>query len=353
MKKERISEKNKIEGLKYALLADKIELPVLDITHPLFVSSINESKLASLLKDVEKKGEKRADGFQKMPSFIKSYFSKHSFVMADFLAREKTDAFLSGVSTLMLKLGPGLIGEGRDRFLDRLVAGGLGAITLRMRLRDICRCQADALVPQLRASRKSLCFFNIGGGTACDSLNTLILIRKEDPWLLENRTIEINVLDMDLFGAEFAERCVAALQSPGGHFNGLSISLRRIHYDWNDPAGLESLLAERRGWIQIGVSEGGLFEYGSDETILRTLNTMFDRTEPETTIVGSVMRDHASIDPGARAALKITKIKARMLGIDGLKNILASTRWKLERTIEGNPRYVIFALRKERASNGE
>jgi hypothetical protein len=186
MKKERISEKNKIEGLKYALLAGKIELPVLDITHPLFVSSINEAKLASLLKDVEKKGEKRAEGFQKMPSFIKSYFSKHSFVMADLLAKEKTDAFLSGVSTLMLKLGPGLIGEGRDRFLDRLVAGGLGAITLRMRLRDICRCQADALIPPLRDNRKNLCFFNIGGGTACDSLNTLILIRKEDPWLLEN-----------------------------------------------------------------------------------------------------------------------------------------------------------------------
>ncbi|MCK7481327.1 MAG: hypothetical protein M0C28_32180 [Candidatus Moduliflexus flocculans] len=40
MKQQRdFPEKNKkIEGLKYALLADKIELPVLDITHPLFVS---------------------------------------------------------------------------------------------------------------------------------------------------------------------------------------------------------------------------------------------------------------------------------------------------------------------------
>ncbi|MCK7481328.1 MAG: hypothetical protein M0C28_32185 [Candidatus Moduliflexus flocculans] len=118
--------------------------------------------------------------------------------------------------------------------------------------------------------------------------------------MLENGTIEINVLDMDLFEARsLRARRVAALQTPGGHFNGLAISLRRIQYDWNDPAVLESLLAERRGWIQIGVSEGGLFEYGSDETILRALeHDVPDRTEPETTIVGSLMRDHDSIDPG-------------------------------------------------------
>ena len=47
--KKMIVEKSKIAGISYAFTKDGIELPVIDITHPLFISSIDEEKLE--LKD--------------------------------------------------------------------------------------------------------------------------------------------------------------------------------------------------------------------------------------------------------------------------------------------------------------
>ena len=73
-----------------------------------------------MLKEIENNGEKRAEKFQKMPAFIKNFLAKRSFVMAEFLIKDKDKTFLSGMSTLMLKLGPGLIGKGTKRFWDRL-----------------------------------------------------------------------------------------------------------------------------------------------------------------------------------------------------------------------------------------
>jgi hypothetical protein len=88
MKNRIIPEKKRIPGLSYAMMSDRIELPVLDITHPLFDSSINEKKLAGYLIEAEKGGEKRARSFQKIPAFVKRFFINHSFVMADLLSAE-------------------------------------------------------------------------------------------------------------------------------------------------------------------------------------------------------------------------------------------------------------------------
>jgi hypothetical protein len=208
--------------------------------------------------------------------------------------------------------------------------------------------QAEVLIPQLRKSPgKNLCFVNIAGGTACDSINAIILIKKEDPLILKNRKIEINVLDIDSFGPGFANRCVEALKSTNGNFQDLNISFRYIQYNWNNTAKLTELLLERQEWLQMCASEGGLFEYGSDEVIIQNLNSLYDNSAADMKIAGSIMRDMSTVDPGARVALKMTNIKARLLGIDGLKNILEKTRWKLDRIKEGNPRYVIFTLMKD------
>jgi hypothetical protein len=141
MKNQIIHEKKKITGLSYAVMSDRIELSVLDITHPLFHSSINEKKLAGYLIEAEKGGEKRARSFQKIPVFIRRFFINHSFIMADLLSEKTEDNFLTGLSTLLLKMGPDLIGGGSRRFLDRLSSRGIGGIVLSMRLRDITRCR--------------------------------------------------------------------------------------------------------------------------------------------------------------------------------------------------------------------
>jgi hypothetical protein len=345
VKDQLISEKKKIAGLSYVTMANGIEIPVLDITHQLFNSAIDFNQLEKYLKDVEGKGEKRAENFQKMPAFIRRYLTKRSFIMAEMFSEKKDDSFLSGLSTLLLKMGPYLIGGGRKRFLDRLASRGIGGIVLRLRLRDIAWCQAETLIPQLTNSPgKDLCFINIAGGTSCDSINALLLIQNEEPDLLENRNIEINVLDINADGPDFAERSVNALKTGSGKFSGLNISLRYHRYNWDDPSVLKNLLLNRKQCIQICASEGGLFEYGSDEVIIQNLNTLSENSSEEMVITGSVLRDINSIDAGAKAAMKITGIRARMLGTKGLNDVLEKTKWKRDRLIETNPRYLVFSL---------
>jgi len=50
--------KNKIPELSYAFTLNGIELPVLDITHPYFVSCTDEKTLKELLPYIEKNAEK-------------------------------------------------------------------------------------------------------------------------------------------------------------------------------------------------------------------------------------------------------------------------------------------------------
>ncbi len=349
MKEELFPVKSKIPGLSYAFTLNGVELPVLDITHPYFVSCTDEKILNKLLPYVQKNAEKNAEKFNKIPAFIKRFFIKHSFAMAELVEVKDQKAFASGITTLMIKLGPKLIGKGKKRFLDRQVNKGFGSLVIRMRARDISNCQAEALMPLLIESPgKDICFINIAGGSASDNINALFLIQKENPALLKDRKIEINVLDIDTFGPAFAERSITALKAPGGRFNGLNISFRHIHYDWNNTEKLAELLSERKEWLQVCSSEGGLFEYCSDEVIIRNLDTLYSHSNDKTIIAGTLLQDVKEIDAGMVAALKIsTNMAPRLLGINGLKNILKDNKWKIGTIIEGNPRYLVFSLIKE------
>jgi len=68
--------KNKIPELSYAFTQNGVELPVLDITHPYFVSCTDEKILQKLLPYVEKNAEKNAEKFNKIPTFMKRFFAK-------------------------------------------------------------------------------------------------------------------------------------------------------------------------------------------------------------------------------------------------------------------------------------
>jgi hypothetical protein len=169
MGRKLFSEKKTTPELSYALTDNGIELPVLDITHPLFISSIDETALDALGKETIKQAKSLAE------TPLLRFLAKRSLTLGRFLPKEKNATYLSGMSTLMMKLGPGLIRGGIKRFIDRKVSAGFVGMTVRMRLRDICRIQAAALIPKLRDSpEKNLCFINIAGGSASDSINTLI-----------------------------------------------------------------------------------------------------------------------------------------------------------------------------------
>lgn len=340
--------KNKIPGISYAFTLNGVELPVLDVTHMDFLSCTDEKVLEKLLPYVQKNAEKNAERFNKIPAFYKKYLIKHSFAMAELLKVEGQNAFASGITTIMMKLGSKLIGKGKKRFWDRQMNKGFGPLVLRMRARDISKCQADLLIPALKNSPdKDLCFINIAGGAASDNINALFLIQKEDPTLLKGRKIEINDLDIDTFGPAFAESSITALKEPGGRFNGLNISFKHFLYDWNDTTVFEKLLTERKEWLQLCSSEGGLFEYCSDEVIIRNLSVLYHHSNDEIKIAGTLLHNAETIDAGMLAALKIsTNIKPRLLGINGLEDIIKGSHWNIEKTIGGNPRYLVFSLGK-------
>ena len=340
-----MSEKNRLENEKiskvfYALTDNKIKLPVLDITNPLFVSSINEKALAELGQEAIKR-----KNFRQSP-FI-NFLAKRSLTLGEFLPKDKSANYVSGMSTLMMKLGPELIGGGFTRFFDRKVSEGFISMSVRMRLRDICQVQAEALAPLLKKEpRTNLCFINIAGGAATDNINTLILLKKQDPDLLRNRTIEIDVLDVDTFGPDFAKNSIQSLKADGGPFQGMDVSFRHIPYDWSETSKLTDLLEERKDWIQICTSEGGLFEYASDEDIIKNLIELSDHASNDLIIVGDVVLESERVNPAFPAALGDTSKKIRFIGTRGLKEILGKTGWAINKVVEGNPIYVIFTLKK-------
>lgn len=338
-------EKNKIPGISYAFTMDGIELPVLDITNPLFISSIDEDKLERMIAEIAPEARKRAESFKKIPQFIKRYLSRRSYIMAGMLEMESGSDYVSGLSTMMMKLGPGLIGKGRGKFLDRVGSGASGAVMLRMRTRDLSEFLASSIKNSLKLHPgKDLCLINIGGGTATDSLNALILIQKSEPELLSGLKIELNILDIDNYGPNFAIRCTEELISGRGVLKGIDLSCRHINYNWKDVSGLEALMMSRKGWITLCSSEGGLFEYADEEDIMNNLRVIISNSVNRPALSGSLIKDQLSVDPIFSETLDMTALKPKQFGIEGLKRMADRTGWKISNISDKNPRYIIFSL---------
>jgi hypothetical protein len=89
----------KISGISYAKTDNGVELPILDITHPLFVSILDETALDALGKEALK----QAKSMQKN-SIIK-FLASRSLTLGGFRPTDKNAHYVSGMSTLMMKLG--------------------------------------------------------------------------------------------------------------------------------------------------------------------------------------------------------------------------------------------------------
>ncbi len=87
----------------YAAFENDIQIPILDITHPLFNASIDEQAYhLSCLKSA-----RSIESLKKMPGFIRNIFVKMSNV---------DNSHLSGMRTLLYKLGPDLSRGDKIRF---------------------------------------------------------------------------------------------------------------------------------------------------------------------------------------------------------------------------------------------
>jgi hypothetical protein len=93
---------------------------------------------------------------------------------------------------------------------------------------------------------------------------------------LIRRPIAIHVFDAQQDGPAFGARALLALAAPGGPLDGLEVQFQHHAYDWNDTAPLARLLAglTARSAIIAASSEGGLFEYGTDDAIVANLTAL-------------------------------------------------------------------------------
>jgi hypothetical protein len=319
-----------------------VELPVIDITHPAFALDLDAGEM-------ERRTEKfiaEQRRWARWPRWLLRPFmawTMRKTVLGRALQQAEA-GFLTGLYTYMMKLGPRNLEPPLFQDLDRQIAGSFPAMAMRLRLQDVAGLLAEALVPALEARPGvPLDLLNIAGGPAPDSLNALILLRRDHPGLVDGRPIGVHVFDLDTTGPAFAAKALAALTAAGGPLHGLAITLRHVAYDWRevDLLGREAAAIADRDGILAGSSEGGLFEYGSDEEVVANLDGLSRVLPPGAAFVGSVTRPD-----GIRPHLHVTsRVPTRPRTIEAFGALAARAGWTIDRVL---PAPLSFNLRLRR-----
>jgi len=190
-----------------------------------------------------------------------------------------------------------------------------------------------------------VCLVNIGGGTGSDSWNTVIRLQGEQGELLVGREIGIAVMDLDARGPGFGGRAMEALCAAGGPLSGLKVGFRHFSYGWSDAERLRELLRElEAGEAACGIcSEGGLFEYGSDEEIVSNLRALDAGTPRDAVIVGSVTRDGRPV----RASLIASRVLTRPRTMEGFRSLCKQGGWTVEEALERPFSYNVRLVKRE------
>ncbi|HWO31041.1 MAG TPA: hypothetical protein VNO32_19785 [Candidatus Acidoferrum sp.] len=309
----------------YAKTEEGVELAVIDVTHPAFRVTATEAELAAMAAQYVLEAGKQ----QEVPAALQEAL-RNSMLGRGLMAAMGT--FLDGTSTYLLKLGPENLGVQASP-IDKRIAASFPAFAARVRLQDMARLLADGLVRAAAVEpRRPLCLVNIGGGTGSDSWNAVIRLQGEQGELLVGREIRISVMDLDARGPGFGGRAIAALCAAEGPLRGLKVGFRHFSYEWSDAERLRKLLCElQAGDAACGVSsEGGLFEYGSDEEIVSNLRAVDAGTPRDAVVVGSVTRDGRPV----RASLIASRVLTRPRTIEGFRSLCEQGGWTVEESME-------------------
>jgi hypothetical protein len=324
-----VPELKRQEGVCYAVSDDGLELPVVDVTHPAFALRLTDEKQRALVTHFL--DEQRR--FAKLPRLVRRLMLRvfmRGSIMAQGLRRAE-GGFLDGMTTYLFKVGAKNLGQYAVP-ADRRIAASLPALAVRLRLADMAELLAEALVPRLRdAPGRALHLLNIAGGPAIDSLNALILLARRHPELVSGRPIAIWVLDRDSHGPAFGARALSALLAAGAPLAGLRVEFHHQRYDWRETAGLQPALDAARSAeaLTIASSEGGLFEYGSDDEITGNLRALAAALGPRSCMVGSVTRDDDTI-----RTLKLTSTAAtRPRGLEVFSALAMQAGWRVLRSV--------------------
>jgi hypothetical protein len=337
----RVSEMRKRPGLSYVFTEGGLELPVIDLGHPAFALSPTDAELELLVGRTVRDIERR----EKMPPLPQKLMLRlllRGSLLAGIVGGAR-GGYVSGMGTYLLKLGPDMLGLGYAKKIDRAIAASLPCLSARLRLRDTARLLAEALRESLvRKKMGTLRLFNLAGGPASDSLNALISLRRQTPGSLEGRKIEIAILDVDEEGPAFGARSADALLVEGAPLAGLDLKMRRLPYDWNNSVELAAMLSDidaERDVVAIS-SEGGLFEYASDEVMAANLRAFASSVPEDAIFVGSISKAEGSAGRINRAS----GAAVRPRSLQEFGGVAAKGLWRIERTAE-NPLGLCLALR--------
>jgi hypothetical protein len=327
----RIPEKNKKAGVCYAVTDDGLELPVIDVTQPAFAIRLSDRELDELLQKhlKEVKSQERTPAF--LMRLILGFMQRRSFLMRGLAASAGT--FMSGMHTYLMKLGPDNLNDGYATNIDRRIAASLPVVSIRLRLQDLAHLLADGLTPALGADGKAaLHLLNIGGGSAIDSLNVLIVLHKEHPGLLAGRRIFIHILDLEEAGPSFSARALTSLLAENGPLHGLEVGFDHVKYDWSDPTVLRELVSsfDGQGVVVAASTEGALFEYGSDEEIVANLRTLLEAAPAEAVVAGTVTR----ADDIGRLLNGSSRAAINLRGLEAFKELALRAGWKITKDID-------------------
>jgi hypothetical protein len=240
---------------------------------------------------------------------------------------------LDGLHTYVFKLGVNNLPPRFNNEFDRRIAASPAGKAMSLRVQQVAQLIAAGIrEPLTERPAAPLCLLNIGGGSAIDSLNALILLRAAEPRLVQ-RPIVIHVLDPDERGPFFGRNALAALSVEGQPLAGLNVRWVHESYDWNDTSLLKRVMAARIGESMIiaASSEGALFEYGSDDAIVANLKALHANGKGACAVAGSVTR----ADPLTRETLALSLFKLIPRGVEGFSALIRDTGFAVTRVEPG------------------
>ncbi len=318
-------------GVSYARTAQNLEIPVIDVSHPAFAVADDAQAVEALRQTSLVMMRRNA----RLPRFVLRFLlrlgTRRSLLVREMLSPVNS-AFLPGVSTYLIKLGPDNLVPPFNTPTDRQFAGYPGITAIRIRLQHTARLLAEGLQSALRERPGApLHLLNIGGGTAIDSLNALILLRRAADPLLQ-RSVVIQILDPDTDGPLFASRALAALAVTGAPLSGVDARVVHTPYNWNNPAPLRQLVEQivAAGAIIAASSEGGLFEYAADGAVVANLEALYNNGGGASLVVGSVTRG----DELTRSGLQYAPFKLMPRGAAVFGTLIKGTGFAVARVYE-------------------
>lgn len=331
-------------GVSYARTAQNLEIPVIDVSHPAFAVADDAQTVESLYQTSLVMTRRNA----RLPRFVLRFLlrlgMRRSFLVREMLSPVNS-AFLPGMSTYLIKLGPDNLVPPFNTPTDRQFAGYPGIMAIRIRLQQTARLLAEGLQAALRERPGApLHLLNIGGGTAIDSLNALILLRRAAAPLLQ-RSVTVQILDPDKDGPLFAGRALAALAVTGAPLSGVDVRVVHTPYNWNDPAPLRQLVQQfvTEGAVIAASSEGALFEYATDAAVVANLQALYDNGSGASLVVGSVTRG----DELTRSGLQYAPFKLMPRGAAVFGSLIKGTGFAIARVYESlNSDQVLLAPEK-------